>query len=61
MNRNKMIPTAAGIAMVSLAAGAAAYAMNAKGMRRSRRNLKKAVNQAAHTVGQVVGSMTAGF
>ncbi len=57
MPKKSIIPTAAGIAAVSLAAGATAYAMNARSMKGARRKMKKTANQAAKAIGGVVNNV----
>ena len=57
MQKKSALPTAAGIAAVTLAAGATAYLMNAKSMKSQRRKMKKTAGQAAKAIGGVVNGM----
>lgn len=55
-NKSSMAATAAGIAAATVAAGTAAYLMNAHSPRGRRRAMKKNAQKAMHTVGAAVSS-----
>ncbi|MEA5010903.1 MAG: hypothetical protein VB100_04180 [Angelakisella sp.] len=56
--KNKsMAPAVTGIAAVTLAAGTAAYVMNARSMKGTRKVMKRSAGKAAKVVGQVVDSV----
>ena len=57
MHKKSVVPTAAGIAAVTLAAGATAYVMNAKSTKNQRRKMKKTAEQAATAIGGVVNEV----
>ena len=56
-SHKNVIPAAAGIAAVTLAAGAAAYAMNARSMKSSRKAMKRTAGKAARGMGEMVNTV----
>lgn len=54
---SSMASAVTGIAAVTLAAGAAAYVMNAKSMKGTRRAMKRTAGKAAKMMGEVVDTV----
>ena len=54
---NNVASAVTGIAAVTLAAGAAAYVMNAKSMKGTRKAMKKTAGKAAKMMGEVVDTV----
>lgn len=58
MTMNKLMTSALTGAAVTMAVGAAAYAMNGKSPAKKRRQMKKTAVKAAQTVGEIVNGIS---